>query len=263
MKSLDVFNAAFIRAEHFLSLYSILHDTRSRRIRSDWAERFKDLMHWPQGEEIVRVDGKNLDSMLILRESIGITRKQFSHDYISELLRSAIVSVVSALDRYLHDQVVYHSWKLLSQKQEDIPKELAQLELPVLATKRALEQLKRDEKSRPGFIVKQAIQKHLHQKFTFQNPSNVITACKMLGVENLWGEVSRRMPGNQSNSSIIENLKSIVDRRNKIVHESDIPLKIKAKKVTLRPLTLLYTKDTVYWIKDLVYALDDIINQSV
>ena len=262
MNPKDCFDTAYIRAEHFLTLYKLLHDTRARRIRSDWADRFKDLMRWPQGENIVRIDGENRNSILILREEVGIDRNQFTHEYMSELLRSAIVAVVSAFDRYLHDQVVSKSWGLLQKKEDDIPKELTRIKLPVLATKRALDKLRRDEKSRPGYIVKQAIQENLHREYTFQNPSNVVKACQMLGVNDLWTKVSAEMPGNPQISDVISKLKSIVDRRNKIVHEADLTKKIKIKKVSLRKITLKFTVESVYWIRDLVEAIDIVITQS-
>ena len=35
----DVFDAAIDRANHLLTLYDLLHDSRQRGIRSDWARK--------------------------------------------------------------------------------------------------------------------------------------------------------------------------------------------------------------------------------
>ncbi len=69
-------------------------------------------MHLPKGEKIVRIDGKDTNSMLVLRESLGITSDHFAHDYVSELLRSSVVNSVSAMDRYFHDLVLNRSCKV-------------------------------------------------------------------------------------------------------------------------------------------------------
>lgn len=129
MKPIDLFSAAIIRAQHLLTLYDLVHDSRSRKIRSDWASSCKKLMHWPQSENIVRVDGKGKNSFLVLRESLGIDRSHFSHEYSSELLRAVVVATVSAIDRYMHDIVVYHCWKLLSFPDDKVPSQLRKLSI--------------------------------------------------------------------------------------------------------------------------------------
>jgi len=99
----DTFDYAAKRSDHFLALYDILHDSRQRNVRSDWLNSFKILMHWPQRENVVRIDGKEKKSLLILRESVGIDRESFTHNYVSELLRSSIVCVISALEKLRRD----------------------------------------------------------------------------------------------------------------------------------------------------------------
>ena len=73
MKSIDNFDAAIARAKHLLRFYELLQDTRSYSVRSDWAAKFKLLMHWPSSEKIVRVDGRDQQSILVFRESAGST----------------------------------------------------------------------------------------------------------------------------------------------------------------------------------------------
>lgn len=262
MESIDYFNAAFLRAEHYLTLYDILHDTRARRVKDDWADRFKEFMHWPIREDIVRIDGKDKKSLLIIKSEIGIERSQFTHEYLSELLRSSLVSVISALDMYLHDIVVTHSWSLLSQKEELIPSELKRINLPIVDTKRAIARARKEINSRPGYLVKQAIQAQLHKKYTFQSPDNVNTACRMLGVKDLWNKVAAKMNGNHQAKDITEKLWKISRRRNQIVHEADLILTVKHKRISIRKLTYKETREWVYWIKDLVLAIDEVIKES-
>jgi hypothetical protein len=189
----DIFDHSIKRAHHFLLLYDILNDTRYRSSRSDWARKFKQLMHWPNNTEIIRIDGK--DSILVLKNIDGVDRKHFSHAYVSELLRSALVAAISSLDRYVHDLIVNNCWSLLSKKEEEIPKGLKELSLPVVTTKKIIDTLRKNKKSRPGNTVKSAIQKILHRDYTFQGPSNIDRATNMLGIKDFWRKVSAEMPG--------------------------------------------------------------------
>ena len=144
----DIFDHSIKRANHFLFLYDILNDTRYRSSRSDWARKFKQLMHWPNNTEIIRIDGKDKNSILVLKNQDGVDRKHFSHDYASELLRSALVASISSLDRYIHDLIVNNCWSLLNKREEDIPKGLKKLSLPVLTTKKIIETLRKNKKAR-------------------------------------------------------------------------------------------------------------------
>ena len=113
MDSKETFDATIERAEHFLTLYELLKNGRKRKPKSTWSSKFKTFMNWKQKNPIMRIDGK--DSLLIIRKpSAGLTYERFEHDYLSELLRSAIVASVSSLDKYLHDIAIEKCYALLT-----------------------------------------------------------------------------------------------------------------------------------------------------
>lgn len=255
MKAQAGFEKAMERAEHLITLYDLLRDTRQRSIRSDWASKFNALMHWPQGENIIRVDGKDKNSILILRESVGITRQQFAHYYLSELLRAALVTAVSALDRFMHDLVVEKSWALLRKGESEVPNEMRKIRISVVETKRALERLRADAKARPGHIVKKAIQDVLHRDYTFQKPDDILKAGRMLGIEDFWGRVAEAMPGNPNKDQIIQRIRTISKRRNQIVHEADLIVKTKPKKVRVREIKRSEVVADIEWLRTFVRAV--------
>jgi hypothetical protein len=263
MKPKDGFDAAMERVNHLLRLYDVLHNIRSRKIRKDWAANFLNLMRWPKDEAIVRIDGKERQSLLILRPSLGLDHTRFTHDYLSELLRSAVVATASALDRYIHDLVLHHSWALLQQHEDSIPPELKKLTLPVLATKYALEKLRADPQARPGHLVKAALQEHLHRDHTFQRPDDLARAARMLGVEDFWAKIAKLMPGTPAKGDVVEKLRVIAARRNQIVHEADIVRKMKAKKITLRDITRSTAEEWCTWTRSLVAAIDQVVAAAV
>jgi hypothetical protein len=263
MKPKDNFDAAMERADHLLRLYDLLHDTRVRRVRADWALKLIELMHWSKAEKIVRVDGKDRNSILVLRKAAGVDRDKFTHEYLSELLRAAIVATVSALDRYMHDIVVHHSWGLLNQRDVSIPKELKKLQISVLATCHAIDKIRSDPKARPGVLVKEALRDKLHREFTFQQPDDVLKAALMLGVENFWGKVADAMPGKPKKEAVIKTLWEIAQRRNQIVHEADIVRKAKAKTITMREISATSALEWANWMRSFVAAIDAVVADAV
>jgi hypothetical protein len=263
MHPIIAFDAALIRAKHLLVLYDMLHDSRERAVRSDWASKFNEIMHWSQAERIHRVDGKSQNSILIFKDCIGVDRGHFSHAYLSELLRAAVVASIAALDRYLHDIVLHHSISLLRRKEDDIPKELCKLSIPVLATKKALESLKANKNARPGHILKRAIQEHLHKEYTFQNPDSVQKAAQMLGIDDFWSKVALEFDPPVQKKTVVTKLRFNVARRNQIVHEADLIRKTKARKLTLREVDITYAQDVVVWTECLVKAIDKVVINEI
>lgn len=259
----DHFDVAMERADHLLRLYDLLHDTRSRRVRADWASKLIELMHWPKTEKIVRVDGKDRNSILILREAAGVDRDKFTHEYLSELLRATVVATVSALDRYMHDIVVHHSWALLNRSDEKIPKELKKLHIPVLSARHAVDRIRSDAKARPGVLVKEALRDQLHREFTFQRPDDVQKAALMLGVDDFWGNVAVAMPGEPKKDAVIRTLREIAQRRNQIVHEADIIRKAKAKTTTMRDISAKNALEWANWMRSFVAAVDSVVANAV
>lgn len=259
MRVKATFDAAIIRSEHLLRLYELLQDTRQRSIRKEWSSKFKALMHWPAEEKIVRVDGRERKSILILRQELGIDRKHFSHEYLSELLRATVVTAVSALDRYVHDLVTHHCWSLLSKAEDRIPSELAKLRLPVLATKRALEKLRANKTSKPGLLIRAAVQEVLHRDHTFQKPDAIKQAMRMLGITDFWSKVASQLAGSPTPEVVKNRLREIVDRRNQVVHEADVIRKTKAKRTTLRDISEKHARDAVKWIKEFATAVEKVV----
>lgn len=256
------FDAAMTRAEHLLRLYELTCDTRTRSVRDPWAEKFKRLMRWPIGERIVRIDGKRGESLLILREKAGIDRKHFAHDYLSELLRASVVASVSALDRLAHDLVVKHSWKLLSRREADVPKKLADLRLTAADTKRAVEHRRHDSKARPGNVVKKAIRERLHRDHTFQNAEGIKLAGQMLGIKGIFEEVAKELGGRSTPSKLRGTLNSIARRRNQIVHEADL-LQTTRRDPSLRDLDFATAEAWAKWMRQFGEALAKVTKKVV
>lgn len=259
-KEKKTFDLAIARAEHFVFLYDITKNKRKRKVRSDWSQKFIRLMSWRLSDPIMRIDGDK--SMLILRSPAeDLSYEKFEHDYASELLRSALVASVSALDRYMHDIVVNRALKLLNRSKKDVPRKLKNLDLPVSVTFDAMKKLRSDHNSRPGIQVKKAIQDRLHKQ-TFQSSNEIDDCAALIGKRKIWSEIGTKMPNSLSGESVQKNLNDIVRRRNQIVHEADLERKISANKDTLRAIKRKDASDAIEFISDFVNAADEVLTES-
>ena len=198
---LDAFNDALLRARRLADLYELLHNKRERSVRSDWAEKAKKLLGWKASDPICRIDGQK--SVLLIREE-GWDLEHFEHDCLGELLRSSLVSAVSALDRYLHDLI---SSKLLSLLMRDTPKLLAQFPMELADVKKMLQKAMKSRKdgetaTRPRTILKECFRKSLNQQ-TFQGSVQIENALQMLNIKKCWGKIAQKMEGSADDADTV------------------------------------------------------------
>jgi hypothetical protein len=262
IEPIDLFNNAVKRADHFLDLYDLVHDSRQRAIREDWRTSFLNFMRWPRGERIVRIDGKDKKSMLIIRESVGLTREAFSHNYASELLRGAISASVSALDRYAHELVMKYFLKILNSPVEEQTREFRSISLPVNSVKRAIDRLRENPDARPGNSIKSEIRKIIHRDYTFQSATNLTVASRILGVTDFWRKMTVAY-GNIGNQELQDKLNTIAKRRNQIVHEADLIIQDRARDVKMRAISKQEALDIVIFIKAFVVAMDQVVTAEM
>ena len=71
------------------------------------------------------------------------------------------------------------------------------------------------------------------------------------------------MPDNPSKEDVIDQLRAIAERRNHIVHEADLVLKTKAKKLATRDLKASDARDWIQWITDFAAAVDEVVTPHV
>ena len=256
MKPFEVFETSHERVLYLLKLHELLHNRRRRGMRGDWAKRFRTLMHWRQSEAIDRVDGHL--GIIILREGAELDPSHFHAEYLSDLLRAALASIVGALDRYCHELILSRIVPALNAPNDEWPKGLQHLRLPMPSVKAAVLHA-RNPKSRPMNLVKDAIRELLHRD-TLQRPDDIERALSMIGVSKLWVKVLRRKPELADNiRELKRHLNLVVTRRNRIVHEGDIKRKKRGGKVEFQDIRREEVANEVRWIFELIRAVDSVV----
>jgi len=128
---------------------------------------------------------------------------------ISDLYRSQIVLTVSALDHLIHEFVLEEMMETYNGRRTPSPA-FNRFSIPISTVQGSL----------PSSNV---ISSHIRQKhswLSFQDPDKIADATRLISDLKLWEEVAPSF--GLSSGDIKAQLKLIVDRRNKIAHESDL-----------------------------------------
>jgi hypothetical protein len=224
MKPIQVYQDGRRRSEHLLKLSELLLDRRLRGIRGDWADNFKRLMHWRKKEVIDRVDGAG--AILILREGCGVT--------------AIAAKIVAETNRGF--RAASHPLK--------------RFRVPILEARKAIAHAKKPG-SRPMNLIRESAKAVLKED-TFQKPDAVVRGLQMVGVSELWPGCAAHM-GCQP-EEIIRELKRIVDRRNRIVHEGDIQHRARGGHIKTHPIRAKQVAADIVWLSRLVDAIDIVAN---
>lgn len=260
VKSIDTYNDIRNRANRLLILHKGLMNTRKRGIRSDWKQKFCGIMHWAGTSQIERVDTK--DSIMILREQAALSPDDFTHEGLDDLLRSAVVFSVSALDRYVHERVVR---KIVSSlRNAELNRRQAELQIPasvaVEITDAVIRERQRNNKStfRPANIIRRRLQLILHRR-PFQSWSDIEHAFALIGITGLDGKLqnSLHLPDLKQLKAELDN---ILKKRNHIAHEGDLVRHQRNGNAHIRknPISPKEVEDAIAHIDRLVVELDKI-----
>lgn len=131
---------------------------------------------------------------------------------LSDILRAEFVLAVSALDHFVHEVARLGMLEAYRGEREKTPQFL-QFRISVGGALRGIsenpsgEWLDDEIRARNGYR-------------TFQNPDRIAEALRLVSDIRLWDEVAGRM--DMSPQEVRERLNLIVDRRNKIAHETDV-----------------------------------------
>lgn len=148
--------------------------------------------------------------MIDLEQSVG--RITTSAVDLSDLLRSALVAGVSALDFFVHEYVREGMLNIYTGSRPPTDAYNAFV-VPMSAVNIAI--------SSPGNTVWfDEVVREAHGWKSFQHPDKIKAAVRLISTKELWHEVSDELSSDVP--TVKSELVAIVDRRNKIAHEADM-----------------------------------------
>jgi hypothetical protein len=252
MKPIELFKDACDRAETLVKIYNGLYNRRQKKIRSDWKQQFAKIMHWPKKAQIQRVDTP--EAVIILRDGAILQSSTFNSEELHDLLRSAVMLAVSALDRYVHERVVKNIISAL--KAPTLNKQQEEFVLPVKVAMQISQRIaaSKNKNMRPSNEIRNAIQDSLHKR-PFQAWRDIEYAFQLIGIDNLSGKLQTAY-GTGDMKAIKNRLNGLVHRRNLIAHEGDIKRTKRAGKLTRNEISTGYVQSEIDFLRDFVNKLE-------
>jgi len=205
-----------------------------------------------RAERLVAFHGEMAAGLAIVNPMTGPQRNVLNDD----LLRSALVLAVAALDRYVHDRVtkgIASAYKKgnLNREQEEfsIPVSLA-FEIATRASRAQGEQ----KQTRAANLVRNQVQEILHKR-PFQSWREIEVAFSLIGITGLAGHIQNAAHlgdiGPYKNQ-----LNEIVRTRNLVVHEGHIRRHKRGGKSTLLEIDSATVTGAITYIKGFVGHLE-------
>lgn len=162
----------------------------------------------------------------------------------SDLLRFSLVQGVSAFDHYVHEEV---RTRMVQTQRGHHPRAAGfeRFKVPLSAVGAALT-------GRPDWLSTEVLLQHSF--LSFQQPDKVADALRLVTDQPLWDAVGRHMQRPAKDVKL--QLKLIVDRRNKIVHEADVD---PTPPRTRYPISASAVETSLDFLDELVEAIDAVI----
>lgn len=142
---------------------------------------------------------------------------------LSDFYRSLIVQAVSAFDFFIHEFVIEEMIEIYKGNRATTP-HFNDYTIPISSTIGSI----------PSESFIQAHIRKKHSWLSFQDPDKVADALRLISIKKVWEEVSPIF--SLSAGDLKTKLKLVVDRRNKIAHESDMNPSYPGTKWPISPL---------------------------
>jgi hypothetical protein len=165
----------------------------------------------------------------------------------SELLRAQIVMAVSAFDCYIHDVVrlgmleTFNGSRIASTS-------FSKFTLSINSLQRILNS---SSKAEQNLFLESEI-RSINSSDSFQSPKSIEYALQLINIKNIWTQLSQKL--SIPTNDIRDELGLIINRRNKIAHESDYDF-INGAKNSIDRNTVTQTIDFIEKLCEGIYEI--------
>lgn len=163
----------------------------------------------------------------------------------SDLLRSGIVLIVSALDQYVHEATLCGMLEIW-QGHRPPTDTFLRYHLPFSVAKDAF--------SNPASGAFEAAIRERHGYLSFQQPDKVADALRLVTATEVWPAIAAAL--HQDIKAVKSQLSLLVDRRNKIAHEADMDPTYPGQRW---PVTSTDLTDAIMFVENLVLEIDKLL----
>jgi hypothetical protein len=205
---------------------------------------------WPNSTNLWLQKCSNNNLIIAGNEHSSLTEDHFCHERMGTLLRAAFVFSMAAVDKILHEAILYNFSDLLRSKEID---DLVNIPLSD-SYNIAIQARERRGKggkirSRPGHKFKEKVLIELYKKSFLSNHS-LEKVCACLGKKRIFTAYSKSIGTKAKADAIRDKWIRAYERRNSIAHECDIVRKKKARKVHFNPIDEKRMPEEIKFIGD-------------
>ena len=171
---------------------------------------------------------------------------------LTDLLRSQVVMVVSALDHYIHEITRIGMLEVYEGKRPQTPAFL-RFQVTMEATLQAIAAVQEDNR----WFDEEIRSKHGY--LAFQHPDRIAEAVRLFSSCELWASVASEH--NLKVEDVKKQLRLVVDRRNQIAHEADLDSRKPGG--NRWPISPSDTERIINFVQDIGETIYDIVNSEM
>jgi len=171
----------------------------------------------------------------------------------ADILRSAVVVAVSAMDGYFHEKLVESVPRLVrAKKGRHLPGKLVQIIKEQASHEKLIETI---FKERPTSHIASMVRNSVRDR-TYQDVGKIEDALRIIGLDDLWYRVGRKLKiGKEKARGLVQ---GYVTRRHQIVHRGDFG-QTKRTKNKLHGITRRYAERCVADISRFIEIVDGLV----
>jgi hypothetical protein len=253
MNPITVFEQNFRTAEILLSLYKLLLEDKSNNKAVDFETAVRKCLSISDAEETI-VLLNDLTHALFRGERANVSASFFKDRSLSLLLRQAIVAACTAMETYMNDIIRENLTKVLLKRKRNAPKKLLEINI-TLDDYLSIQSFDPPEERLKQLILSK------YERATLANINGINECFKLLGIENCWDGLEQ-VTG-QNKRDIMNQVESIVKRRNDIVHRGDRLPNPDINDAEIQEINFAWTHTHIQTIHNIVLASDKIINEHI
>jgi hypothetical protein len=233
MKLCDIFAAAVQSSDLLLSYYNALCAKPGKKPKQPWVDKFYEnrVVYWPKGSSFWHASCRDKNLLVVGNDNATIPECLFYSESLEVLLRTALVMVMAAVDKILHEAISANFGTLLSNGDLD-----SLVNIPLSSSYQIAIKSREGRggdgmsKARPGHMFKEKVLVELYKR-TFLSSQQLERVSSACGMKSVFTEYSRSSGQTESPQRLKQRWNDLYERRNAIAHECDMVRKKKTKKI--------------------------------
>lgn len=256
----DIFEAHYRSAEVLLRVYRLLESDEGPKRDDQMMPQLRQLLSCKDDEELILL--MNQLFMGVVRENAEVTLSFFRKENLDLLLRQSVVAACSALDVFLPALLETYLPTVIQVRQRNFVPADGETRAFFTNFRLKLEDIwplaeEESMDARWGMIARRVLDYCRGE--TLSNERGITATMSLLGIEKPWERVAAQV--GEKERALRDKLKTVVNRRNSIIHRADRPATDPQGAAT--PIDYVWTQNHVGAVRIISLACYDLAREKV